>query len=240
LTPLLNSFNIKNTQDLLNNLDDTPTLPHYNLASLDITSLYSNIPVKGTRTILANIMTQNLIDPQTKQELLNWYDIITKQNYFAHKEQIVIQHDRLAIGAPSSGLIAEIFLQHIEHSNLTHLTHKHKIINYSRYVDDILLIFDSNHTCIQKILDDFNSLHPKLQFTAETETDHTLNYLDLSIHRTPTNIKTAIYRKPTFTNTIISSPSPPIIPHTTNTQQSDTYTTGLTPTTCNMKSTYRS
>jgi len=32
-------------------------LPHYALASLDITNLYSNIPVKETRTILANIMT---------------------------------------------------------------------------------------------------------------------------------------------------------------------------------------
>jgi hypothetical protein len=140
------------------------------------------------------------------------------------------------MGDASSGLIAEIFLQHIEHSHLTHPTHKHKIINYCRYVDDMLLVFDSNHTCIQKILDDFNSLHPKLQFTAKTEKDHTLNYLDLSIHRTPTNIKTAIYRKPMFTDTIIPFTSN----HPTNTQQSDTYTTGLTPTTCNTKSTYRS
>jgi len=53
------------------------------------------------------------------------------------------------------------------------------------------------------ILDDFNALHPKLQFTARAEIDHTLNYLDISTHRTPTNIKTAIYRKPTFTDTII-------------------------------------
>ena len=86
LTPIPNSFNIKNTQDLLDNLDETPLLPHYNLPS-DITSLYSNIPVKETRTILANILTQELINPQTKQELLTWYGIITKQNYFAYKEQ---------------------------------------------------------------------------------------------------------------------------------------------------------
>jgi len=89
-----------------------------------------------------------------------WFDIITRQNYFAHKKQIVVQHDGLAMGAPSSGLIAEIFLQHIEHSHLTHLTHKHKIINYCRYVDDILKIFDPNHFKIQEIINDFNSLHP--------------------------------------------------------------------------------
>jgi hypothetical protein len=107
----------------------------------------------------------------TQQELLMWYDTITRQNYFTHKEQIVVQQDGLAMGAPSSGLIAEIFLQHMEHSHLPHLTYKHKIVNYCRYVDDILLIMDSNHSNKQDILDDFNSLHPRLQFTAETEKD---------------------------------------------------------------------
>jgi len=122
------------------------------------------------------------------------------------------------MGAPSSGLIAEIFLQHKEHSKLTGLTHKHKIINYCRYVDDILLIFDSNLSNIQEILDDFNSLHPKLQFTAETVRDHTLNFLDISIHRTPTNMRTAIFRKPTFTDTII--------PFTSNHPTHHNYATG--------------
>jgi hypothetical protein len=107
-----------------------------------------------------------------------------------------------AMGAPSSGLIAEIFLQRIENLQLTRQTHKYKIINYCRYVDDIILIFDFNHSNIQEILDDFNSLHPKLQFTAETEKDHTSNFLDISIHRTHTNMITAIFRNPTFTDTI--------------------------------------
>jgi glycerol-3-phosphate cytidylyltransferase-like family protein len=132
-----------------------------------------------------------------------WFDIITRQNYFAHKKQIVVQHDGLAMGVPSSGLIAEIFLQHIEHSYIIHSTQKHKIINYCRYVDDILIIFDPNHSNIQEITNDFNSLHPKLQFMAETEDNYTLNYLDLSIRRTPTSLRTAIFRKPTFTDTII-------------------------------------
>jgi hypothetical protein len=58
---------------------------------------------------------------------------------------------------------------------------KHKIIDYFRYLDDILLIFDPNHTDIQTILTDFNALHPNLHFTAEIEKDNTINYLDLSI-----------------------------------------------------------
>ena len=73
-----------------------------------------------------------------QQELLHWYNIITKQNYFTTNNEIIIQQDGLAMGAPSSGLIAEIFLQHMEHLHLAHLTHRHRIINYWRYVGDIL------------------------------------------------------------------------------------------------------
>jgi hypothetical protein len=44
-------------------------------------------------------------------------------------------------------------------------------------------------------------MHPKLTFTAEQETDQKLNFLDITIHRTPKHWDFAIYRKPTFTDT---------------------------------------
>ena len=46
LTPLSNAFNIKNTQDLIQNLNDTPILPRHSLASLDITNMYPVINAK--------------------------------------------------------------------------------------------------------------------------------------------------------------------------------------------------
>jgi len=107
------------------------------------------------------------------------------------------------MGAPTSGLISEFFLQNLGHFHLTHLSNKHRIYNYHCYVDDILLIFDSNHTNNQNILDDFNAIHPNLKFTAETETNNSINYLHVTIHKTPKNWKISIYRKPTFIDTII-------------------------------------
>jgi hypothetical protein len=82
------------------------------------------------------------------------------------------------MGAPSSSLIAEIFLQHTEHQHMAQLSTEHKIINYFRYVDNILIILHSNHSSIQAILADFNTLHPNLQFTAEAKKGNTINYLD--------------------------------------------------------------
>jgi hypothetical protein len=42
-----------------------------------------------------------------------------------------------------------------------------------------------------------------MTFTAEVETNQTLNFLDITIRKTPTNFKVAVYRKPTFTDVII-------------------------------------
>jgi hypothetical protein len=123
-------------------------------------------------------------------------------------EKIMIQKDGLAMGAPTSGLIAELFLQNLENIHPAHLSEKHKIAGYFRYVDDILLIYDSSHTNVPDISNDFNTIHPNLKFKAETETDNKLNYLDITPHRTPAGWKTSIYRKPTFTDTII--------PHSSN------------------------
>ena len=83
--------------------------------------------------------------------MLSWYDTITKQNYFSSKNKTLIQQDGLAMGAPTSGIIAEFFLQNLEDAYLTHLSDKHKIVSYFRYVDDILIIYDANYTDIDNI-----------------------------------------------------------------------------------------
>jgi hypothetical protein len=65
------------------------------------------------------------------------------------------------------------------------------------------MIYDSSHTGINSIQNDFNTIHPNMKFTAETESQNKINFLGVTIHRTPTNWKISIYRKPSFTDTII-------------------------------------
>jgi len=126
-----------------------------------------------------------MVDPDIKHELLFWFDTIAKQNYFLHNNNIVIQKEGLAMGAPSSSILSEIFLQHIEHTHLPSLTQKHRLINYFQYVDDVLLVYNSSHTHILSILKDVNSIHPSLMFTDELEQENKLNFLDITIHKTP-------------------------------------------------------
>jgi hypothetical protein len=80
--------------------------------------MYSNIPVTEKKQILNNILICNSIDPDTKNEILNLYEAITKQNYFTNNGNIVLQEDGLAMSAPSSSIISELFLQHLEQTKL--------------------------------------------------------------------------------------------------------------------------
>jgi hypothetical protein len=121
-------------------------------AFLDITNMYRNIPCHKTKQTLNNMLASNFIDHILSSEILNCCDVITGQNYFAHGDNIFTQTDGLAMRAPSSGIISEVFLQHAAHSHLPRLTHKHKLVNSFRYVDDDLLIYDALHTDIHSIL----------------------------------------------------------------------------------------
>jgi len=53
------------------------------------------------------------------------------------------------MGAPTPGLTAKFFLQNLENTHLAHLTEKHKITGNFRFTDDLLLIYDPDHTNIQ-------------------------------------------------------------------------------------------
>jgi len=90
MAPLPYTHNIENATDLLKKLENTPILPHFTLASLHISNLYTNIPVKETREIIANNRDNNNTEPETKHVLLNWYDTITNQNYFSNNGKILI------------------------------------------------------------------------------------------------------------------------------------------------------
>jgi hypothetical protein len=98
-------------------------------------------------------------------------------------------------------------MQYIEHNHIISILTKHNILDYHRYVDDILIIYNEDHTDIEDTLKEFNSIHPNIQYTIEKVRDNQLNYLDMTIddtHNTPTF---SIYRKPTTTDIIIHNDS---------------------------------
>jgi len=211
IAPLPHTYTVSNTRELINKLESTQISLHYSLASLDISSLYTSVPMKETEDIIANNLVENGVDPQIRRELLNWYDSITHQNYFSNNEKIFIQQDGLAMGTPSSGFIAEFFLQNLEDTHLTHLRNKHNITAYFRYVDDMLIIYDSRHTDINNIQEYFNTLHPNMKFTAEPESNKQMNFLKTSL-----STKHLLNGEPPYTGNLPSQTALSRIPRTTH------------------------
>jgi hypothetical protein len=77
---LPNAFNVKNSTELIRELKQTPITPTSKFASLDITNMYSNIPIKETEQFLKNMLASNMIDHKISSEILNCYEVITTQN----------------------------------------------------------------------------------------------------------------------------------------------------------------
>jgi hypothetical protein len=77
-----------------------------------------------------------------------------------------------------------------------------------RYVDDVLIVYDSALSTADEILHDHNDMHSNMIYKMEIQKNEHISFLDLNIHRSPYKIDLGIYRKPTFTDTVI--------PHSSN------------------------
>jgi len=143
--------------------------------------MYSNIPTRDLTTILNDLRIKNNVDDKTKKEILKIAQTVINQNYFQFQDNIYLQKEGLAMGAPTSSILSEINLQHMKGTTIPKLLRKHNIRGYFRYVDDILLVYIDNITNIHMVLNEFNNLTPKLKFTLEEQQNNQINFLDFTI-----------------------------------------------------------
>jgi hypothetical protein len=160
------AFNIKNTYHLTQSLKNTTINENTKLCSFDIKNMYTNILTNELKYIITNISNNDhYTSKEEKEELLYILDMILKQNYLQFNNQFYKQNEGLTMGAPTSATLTEIFIQHLQHTIIYKILKNHQIIDYHRYVDDILIIYNEHHTNIDKTLDEFNRIHPKIKFT---------------------------------------------------------------------------
>lgn len=66
----------------------------------------------------------------------------------------------MAMGAPTSAIFLEIYLQYIEHTFIYDILIHNNVRGYFRYVDEILLIYDTEITDTHTVLQQFNAIAP--------------------------------------------------------------------------------
>jgi hypothetical protein len=117
--PLPYPFNIKNTIQLINDLKNIPVDQNLRLASFDISNMYTNIPTEEILTIIESACKYNDDEEGLKCDiLLKLLKVVIGHNYFQFMDQTYVQYDGLTMGAPTSSILSEFYLQHLENSKI--------------------------------------------------------------------------------------------------------------------------
>jgi len=104
---------------------------------------------------------------KTRNEIVKITQTIVNQNNFRLQDNIYQHNEGMAMCSPASSILSEVYIQDMEGTTIPMILSKHNIKRYYRSVDDILIVYTDNTTNIHTVLDEFNSISPKLDFTLE-------------------------------------------------------------------------
>jgi len=131
--PLPNMYNVQNSTHLMNDISQILFVPGLKLASLDISNMYTNIPTKELIRIINSICKNHNIEDTITREIIAITNLIIMQNYFSFQDKTYTQNNGIAMGAPTSSFLSEIYLQFLENTKIFKILKEKKVIGYFRY-----------------------------------------------------------------------------------------------------------
>ena len=138
------------------------------MCSFDISSLFTNVPLKETINICADALYCDHSDAQpliSKAVFIELMKSATSGVEFSFNDIMYKQTDGVVVGSPLGPALANIFVGYYEEKLFSQ---KSKPSTYFRYVDDTFAMF-----CNEEESDNFfkqlNCLHPSLKFTFKTK-----------------------------------------------------------------------
>ena len=173
------------------------------MASYDVDSLFTNIPLDETINICINELfkdkSKKKVNGLSKAQIKELLKLATKQSFFMFNNNFYIQKDGVAMGNPLGPTLANAFLSFHEQNWLNKCPKQFRPIFYKRYVDDIFVLFE-NLDQAEKFKTYLNNRHKNMSFTLEVESNNKLSFLDIEIYRCDESktFMTSLYRKPTF------------------------------------------
>ena len=109
------------------------------MGSLDIDSLFTNIPLEETIEICTNELFKEseIVEGLSKTEFKELLSLATKDSHFIFDGTLYKQIDGVAMGSPIGPTLANTFLVYHEKNWLKHCPLEYIPLYYRKYVDDI-------------------------------------------------------------------------------------------------------
>ena len=182
------------------------TIPDdYIFLSLDVTSLFTNIPLQ----LVLDSLDRRFDSIHNKwkipfNEIVMCTKYLFSNTFFSFNNEYYRQIDCTPMGSPISPLLADIVMDDLETYCLRSLKENHDVnpLFYFRYVDDMIMCI--NKKPIDLVLENFNTYNKKLQFSYELEQDKKINFLDITLIRYNNTIITDWFNKPTSSGRLIN------------------------------------
>jgi hypothetical protein len=148
---------------------------YYKMASFDISSLCTNVPLKETiQIILENLYETHTTSPTVKRDDMEQLLIFaTKRSRFLFDGKLYDRIDGVSMGSPPAPLLAELFLQEFEKKNSSKFS-SIGIMFYKRFVDDTFVLIDSSCSP-SDICHQLSQFHKAIKFIYEEQSLTTIN-----------------------------------------------------------------
>ena len=153
------------------------------LATLDVKSIYTNIPQDEGIQYCLEAMTQyygrNL--PLSVNKLRQMFEFVLRGNYFESNNQLCLQTQGTSMGTPMAPNFANIFMSCIEDMIITHAPSTLRPCLWKRFIDDIIIIWEHGEKSLIEFINHANSIHDTIKFEYEISNEK-INFLGTTIY----------------------------------------------------------
>lgn len=166
------------------------------LVTLDVTSLYTNIPHKdGVEALKHFLQKENTMSRLSPEEIGKLAEIVLHNNYFQFGDDFYLQKTGTAMGSSMAPTYAALFMGKLEADFMN--TRQLLPSVWHRFLDDIFMIWDHSLEDLHEFIDSLNSFHPNIKFTC-TISQESVSFLDAVISKGENlDIITNVYVKET-------------------------------------------
>jgi hypothetical protein len=191
---------IRDTQDFIRKIKDIGPIPENTLlVTLDVTSLYTNIPNdEGIQAVLKRML--NDPDPDIPTHfLIKLLDKVLSRNYFEFNGTMYLQIGGTAMGTPIAPSYACTFMGNHEENILD--IYPLKPLVWLRFLDDVFCLWTHGEDELTNFITYLNDSHETIKFTSEVSPEK-INFLDtcVKVDQQTRRLYTTVYSKPTDTH----------------------------------------